>query len=73
VLRLAPPSLCRTSWGTTSVAKYVLVDAALLDELLKKAPKTLKPRIAALKDSAKGVNPKAVELLSLINDFMETM
>ena len=70
---MASASLCRTSWGIPSVTKYVLVDAAMLEELLKKSPKTLKPRVAALKDSAKGVNPKAVELLSLINDFMETM
>ena len=53
------------------MVRFVLVDADMLDEMLKKAPKAVKPRIAALKDSAKGVSPRAVELLCLINDFME--
>jgi hypothetical protein len=55
------------------MTKYVLVDAAMLDELLKKSPKALKPHVAAVKNSAKDVNPKAIELLGLINDFMERM
>ena len=55
------------------MTKYVLVDAAMLDELLKKSPKALKPHVAAVKNSAKDVNPKAIELLGLINDFMEKM
>lgn len=53
------------------MTKYVLVDAAMLDELLKKSPKALKSHVAAVKNSAKDVNPKAIELLGLINDFME--
>jgi hypothetical protein len=55
------------------MTKYVLVDAAMLDELLKKSPKALKSHVAAVKNSAKDVNPKAIELLGLINDFMEKM
>jgi hypothetical protein len=45
----------------------------MLDELLKKSPKALKPHVAAVKNSAKDVNPKAIELLGLINDFMEKL
>jgi hypothetical protein len=61
----------RIAQDCSCVTKYVLVDAELLDALLKDAPKALKPRVAAVKHSAKGVNPKAIELLGLINDFME--
>lgn len=61
----------RIAQDCSCVTKYVLVDAELLDALLKDAPKSMKPRVAAVKHSVKGVSPKAIELLGLINDFME--
>jgi len=61
----------RTALEYSSVTKYALVDAEMLSELLKTAPKEMKAKVAAVKNSAKEVNPKAVELLGLLNDFME--
>lgn len=55
------------------MTKYVLVDADQLAAIVAKAPKVLKAKLTKLQGSAKGVNPKAIELLALLNDFMENM
>lgn len=71
----ASQSVCllpyRFGWDTTSVAKFVLVDAALLDELVRIAPKAFKAKVVALQAATKTVDSNTIELLNLLNDFIQ--